>query len=110
MGGAETPYGLKFEHDEKYQLRSEVVYECEHCQHRFEETIKSKWYGDRSAHKWVAEAPFVDIAGFWINALYAPLGWRYNWRKIVREFLKCKQTNDHQLLKAFVNTVLAETW
>lgn len=46
-------------------------------------------------------------AGFHVSGLYSPLGWK-SWRECAEEFISAK--NDRFKLKAWVNTVLAETF
>lgn len=46
-------------------------------------------------------------AGFHLSALYSPLGW-VSWSDCVAEFLSAK--SDPFRLKAWVNTILGETW
>ena len=79
-------------------------YECEHCQAKIKNHQKTKML---KAGQWVAENPESKVAGFHLNALYSPVGW-YSWPEIVRDFLEAKKSPEK--LKAFVNTVLAETW
>ncbi len=57
--------------------------------------------------EWVAENPESKIAGFFINALYSPVGW-YSWKEAVREWLDLEGKPKDR--KVFVNTVLGETW
>lgn len=47
-------------------------------------------------------------AGFHLPALYSPVGWKSSWAACAAEFLRAKE--NPFLLKAWVNTVLAETW
>lgn len=55
--------------------------------------------------EWIAEHPGRRIASFHLNALYSP--WA-RWDELVREFLEAK--GNPERLKAFVNTMLGETW
>lgn len=58
--------------------------------------------------RWVAQAKGDGkTAGFHLNSLYSPLGWK-SWAEIVAEFLLAK--NDPSLLKTWINTILGETW
>ncbi|MCO6052330.1 phage terminase large subunit family protein [Mesorhizobium sp. RP14(2022)] len=55
--------------------------------------------------QWIAERPFRGIAGFHLNELYSP------WRRLsetVSDFLAAKDAPE--LLKAWTNTALGETW
>ncbi len=55
--------------------------------------------------EWVAEFPERAVASFHINALYSP--WA-RWEEHVTEFLECR--GNPERLKAFVMTVLGESW
>ena len=83
---------------------STVTYLCSECGVLIEEYLKPQML---EQGKWVAENPESEVAGFHLNSLYSPLGWQ-SWSEIVRDFLKAQK--DSNLLKTFVNTVLAETW
>jgi len=89
---------------------ADTAYRCEHCHALIEEHHKSFMldYGT-----WVHEYPANPIRSFFINALYMPYGWPLSWAEIARRHLKATQKargGDHRALKAFVNTILAETW
>lgn len=84
-----------------------ATYLCEACEARIEEYHKTEML-ERGV--WIAESPGASngkIAGFHISSLYSPLGW-YSWADAVRDFIKAKDTPEK--LRAFVNTVLGETW
>ena len=88
-------------------LSKPVTYICDHCGALIEEHHKT-WMLENG--EWRAEKPGPGRdPGFWINALYSPIGWK-SWEKCVKQFLKAKRAPDNRLLKVFVNTVLAETW
>lgn len=78
-------------------------YYCEGCGERIEEADKPRML---LAGKWMPEAPFNGTAGFHINELYSP--WR-RWAEIAADFLEAKHGGT-ELLKAWVNTSLGETW
>lgn len=83
-----------------------VRMECEECKKQFADGHKEKML---AAGHWFArelEAP-AGVRGFHLNALYSPLGW-YSWQQAVEDFLAAKK--DRELLKVFVNTVLAEPY
>jgi phage terminase large subunit GpA-like protein len=87
-----------------------TAYRCEHCQALIEEHHKSFLleYGT-----WVHEDPENPVRSFHINALYMPYGWPLSWAEIARRHLKASKKakgGDQRALKAFVNTILAETW
>lgn len=87
-----------------------TAYRCEHCQQLIDEHHKSFMleYGT-----WVHEDPANPVRSFHINALYMPYGWPLSWAEIARRHLKATKKakgGDKRALKAFVNTILAETW
>ncbi|MFZ1057693.1 MAG: phage terminase large subunit family protein [Candidatus Rokuibacteriota bacterium] len=98
---------LKFEHLQWEKGKPETVaYACEHCGGLFEERHKTTFL---SEGEWRPTSTAADpsVAGFHINGLYSPLGW-LSWQQIAQEW-EAAQGND-DLLKAFKNTVLGETW
>jgi phage terminase large subunit GpA-like protein len=83
-----------------------VKYECEHCHELITERYKTQMLSDG---QWIATDPGPGkSAGFHISALYSPAGLGDSWVEIVDEFLKAQK--DAPLLKAWVNTVLGESW
>lgn len=99
--------------DEKQVLRWDQVkwhnndpataaYHCAHCGAAWDDA--QRWASVRSG-EWRAEAEFRGTAGFHLNELNSP------WRRLsetVSEFLAAKDRPE--LLKAWVNTALGETW
>ncbi len=86
-----------------------VKYKCEHCSELIPEHHKTKML---AAGEWTTTGPISETRGYHINGLYSPLGWK-SWLECVQEFIEAKEkarTGDPTLLKAFVNSVLAETW
>ncbi len=85
-------------------LPDTALYHCEKCKESWTEAERRA-----CIHKgeWRAGKPFDGIAGFWLNALYAP--WpNLNLGTLAKRFLRVK--GNPLQLKSFVNTVLAETW
>lgn len=76
-------------------------YECEHCGGKIEDRHKLEML---QGGEWRAEAPFVGIAGFHLNAIYSP--WT-TFRELAQNFIRAKRNHD---LQSFINTDLAETW
>lgn len=83
---------------------STAIYTCDNpeCDHEMND-------GDRyrmvKSGRWIATAPFNEVAGFHLNELYSP------WRKlsdIVQDFLNAK--DNPETLKTFINTSLGETF
>jgi len=88
----------------------DAAYRCEHCAVLIAEHHKSFMleYGN-----WVHEDPENAVRSFFVNALYMPYGWPLSWAEIARRHLKATKKakgGDTRALKAFVNTILGETW
>ena len=79
-----------------------AAYACEHCGVLWTEAER---HAAVAKGEWRAEKPFNGTAGFWLNALNSP--WQ-SLPKIVENFLEAKKLPG--TLRAFINTVLAETW
>lgn len=90
---------LKWENDP-----ATTVMECENCGKRASEKEWKK--GNQKTGVWVHKYPerFYHL-GYHLNALASVFR---GWEDIVKEFLEVK--DDKEKLKAFINTVLAETW
>jgi len=99
-------YGIKFDHNEFYELTSEVKYQCIECKKLIPEFHKTDMLENG---KWIAKYPKRKVAGFWINGLYSPLGWK-SWEEIVEKFLKWKKEKNILAQIEWTNHVLAETW
>lgn len=98
--------GIKFDQDENKRPIN-VHYECEACHGEINEGHKTYMLANGD---WIADAPFDGKkAGFWLNALYSPVGW-YSWEMAVKDFLKAKRSKTKIKLKTWTNTVLAEVW
>jgi phage terminase large subunit GpA-like protein len=93
---------LKWEDDDPNTAK----YECEKCGEKIEEWHKTKML---ARGEWRATAPSENAKarGYAINTLYSPLGWT-SWASVAAEFMKSKK--DPQLLRAFVNSILGETF
>jgi phage terminase large subunit GpA-like protein len=111
-GGTEA-YGLKWLKTETGAARPETaVYICRHCGAAIPEHHKTDMLRDG---RWIAEATGAGRgkrAGFWLNKLYSPLGWR-SWASLVEKFEAAnlaKKTGLSGPLKEFINSSLAETW
>lgn len=86
-----------------------VKYKCNTCPEFIEERFK-QYMLDRS--EWrptVPENIKPRRKGYHINSLYSPKGW-LSWEQIATEWETAQETNDVNLLKVFVNTILGETW
>jgi phage terminase large subunit GpA-like protein len=111
--GAATEHGIKWLKTPGGEARPETaVYVCEHCGAAIEERNKPTMLHDG---RWIAEDPGAQrglVAGFHLSKLYSPLGWK-SWPMLVDDWVKSQQAARHgdtSVLKAFVNTSLAETW
>lgn len=79
-----------------------AAYHCGHCGAAWDDA--QRWAAVRLG-EWRAEGEFRGAAGFHLNELYSP------WRRLsetVADFLAAKDRPE--LLKAWVNTALGETW
>lgn len=111
--GEKTPWGLKWERDSQGRARPETAhYLCRHCGSVIEEWQKDAMLRDG---RWIADAPGAGMgrrAGFWINKLYSPLGWK-SWAALVEEWeqaLIAQRQGNSAPLKKFINSTLARTW
>lgn len=112
--GADKPYGVKWDRhpDTGAPLAHTVRYVCiEHgCEIR--EHHKP---GMLASGEWVAEIPGAQngrVRGFQLSSLYSPLGW-LSWAELVQEWheaMEARKGGDIALLRAFINTRLAETF
>lgn len=82
-----------------------VHYKCQACGGRIEHWQKTEMM---ERGEWVAENPEnTRRRGYHVSSLYSPVGWQ-SWAEIAQEWEDAQ--GNAQLLKAFVNTVLGETW
>ena len=111
--GTKTDYGLKWLKTESGQARPDTaVYICRHCGSAIEEHKKEFMLANGI---WIPQAPGAGMgkrAGFWLNKLYSPLGWK-GWPSLVEEWEEVqveKKKGNSAPLKKFLNSSLAETW
>lgn len=111
--GARTDWGLKWLKTPAGDARPETaVYICRHCGSSILEHCKTQMLADGI---WIPQAPGAGRgrrAGFHLNKLYSPLGWR-SWASLVEKWevaQKAKRGGDSAPLKEFVNSSLAEDW
>lgn len=110
--GADKPHGLKWLKSEAGEAIPETAhYVCGGCGGHIAEFHKTAML---AAGQWVAENPTAPARtrGYHLNSLYSPLGW-LSWAQLVIEWVRARAaqaTGDHSLMRAFVNTRLAETW
>jgi phage terminase large subunit GpA-like protein len=55
--------------------------------------------------KWIAEAPFRGIAGFFLNKLYSPF---VTWGECADKYVKAKRSGDPEKMRVWINTTLAQ--
>jgi phage terminase large subunit GpA-like protein len=111
--GEDQEYGIKWLKTAAGTPRPETaVYICRHCAAAIEEYSKTDML---AAGNWRAEATGAGrgkVAGFWINKLYSPLGWR-SWAELVEEWTQAIEQyriGNNSPLKKFVNASKAETF
>jgi phage terminase large subunit GpA-like protein len=111
--GEDKEYGIKWLKTAAGTVRPETaVYICRHCGAAIEEYAKTDML---AAGNWRAEATGAGrgkVAGFWINKLYSPLGWR-SWAELVEEWTQAIEQyriGNNSPLKKFRNASLAETF
>ena len=89
-----------------------AVYVCRHCGAAIAEHCKTDML---AAGIWIPEAPGAGRgrrAGFHLNKLYSPLGWR-SWASLVEKWevaQQAKKAGNSSPLKEFINSSLAEDW
>ena len=96
---------LKYEKTESGSPKN-IRLVCEHCKEGIPERYKTQML---EHGEWVAEFPGREIASFFLSSLYSPLGF-FSWADAIKMWIKANKEFDKNLLKVFVNTVLAETW
>lgn len=113
LWGSPEGWGLQWLKTPAGAARAETaVYICRHCSAAIEEHHKTEML---AGGLWIAEAPGAGRgkrAGFWLNKLYSPLGWR-SWASLVEKWEAAqveKRKGNSGPLKEFVNSSLAETW
>jgi phage terminase large subunit GpA-like protein len=111
--GADKPHGMRWDRSPTGQALPETVrYVCRDCGAEIREHHKPAML---AAGRWVAEVPERSagrLRGYQLSSLYSPLGW-LSWQTLVIEWEKAvaaKRSGDLSLLRAFINTRLAETF
>ncbi len=86
---------------------SAIQYECIHCNAMISERHKTQML---AAGQWVAGLPEKEDGitfGYFINALYSPLGW-YSWAQMAKEYDDTEGDIPKRI--TWTNTKLGETW
>lgn len=111
--GADAEHGIKWLKTAAGEPRAETaVYVCAHCGASIEERNKTRMLNDG---QWRPDMPGAQrglVAGFQLNKLYSPNGWK-SWAMLVEDWTKAQhaaRSGDTSRLKTFINTSLAETW
>ena len=81
-------------------------YMCEECGALIDEHEKTGMLA-KGEYRATAKAKKPGTVGFHVNSLYSPLGW-YSWSDARDDFMAAQ--GNPEKLRAFVNTVLGETW
>jgi phage terminase large subunit GpA-like protein len=84
-----------------------VKYQCEHCDAMIEERHKTKMLDNG---QWVPDFPEKEDGftfGYFINALYSPLGW-YSWKRWAQEYDEALENPLKMIV--FVNTKMGECY
>lgn len=116
--GTNKPHGLKWHSDKDgFPMPKTAHYVCKHCgavfdEHHKDKILRTEREGGTAC--WVSDNPDgpADKMGFHLSGLYSPLGW-LSWEQLVEEWhaaTEAAKAGDKSLLRAFVNTRLAETW
>ncbi len=95
-GGRDSDHGIKFEY--KGNTVSRIWYGCKFCHGEIDEHHKT-WMLEQGV--WIPKNPGHPDAGFYLNSLYAPLGF-IAWKAIANEFLRARKNISR--LKRWVNT------
>ena len=112
--GADKAHGIKWDRDPAtgVALPDTVRYVCSQCGGEIREHHKPAML---AAGAWVPERPGAAagrVRGFHLSSLYSPLGW-LSWAQLVIEWERATlaaRSGDITLLRAFINTRLAETF
>lgn len=100
---------LEFKQLQWEAMRPEtVMYYCIHCGEGIEEYQKTWMLSVEAGAEWRPTAKAdPDKIGFHLSSLYSPVGW-LSWKEIAGQWERAQSSETK--LKAFINTVLAETW
>lgn len=111
--GANKDYGIKWRKSpDGLALPETAHYVCRHCGAAIDEHHKTDMLANGC---WIAESPGAKlgaVAGFHLNKLYSPTGWR-SWQWMVAAWgdaMEHARAGDSTKLKSFINTSLAETF
>ncbi|MEN1985270.1 phage terminase large subunit family protein [Paenibacillus hubeiensis] len=96
---------LKYDYDEETKSCTDVRYHCCECgmpsgEHEWKHDYENKAV-------WIAAKQHAKCRGFHLSSLYATIN--YTWKDFVNEWKEANRGGP-EMIKAFVNTRLAETW
>lgn len=98
---------LRYEQDDLGRLVWDSVhYECEKCGGVWKNSDKA-YFLPLGEWRTSATATEPNYRSYHLNSLYSPIGMQ-SWAAICQEWIRAK--NDPTKLRAFVNTILGETW
>jgi phage terminase large subunit GpA-like protein len=84
-----------------------TAYHCELCDGQWKEHNKTDLL---AKGRWAASQEGAPgMRGFHVSSLYSPAGW-LSWVDCARKFEEAQSSGNSQKMKAFVNTILGETW
>lgn len=111
--GNNTGHGIRYDKREDGTPDPDSLrYVCRACGSEIREHHKATML---PAGRWVAQRPGAadgKVRSFHLSSLYSPLGW-LSWAELAQEWhtaMVAKRAGDSSLLRAFVNTRLAETY
>lgn len=111
--GQDVEYGLKWSRSPSGEpLPETAIYICRHCGCTIQEHAKTDMLANGI---WIPGAPGAGRgkrAGFHLNKLYSPLGWR-SWAALVEKWAEAdgkRRAGDSAPMKEFHNSSLALTW
>lgn len=96
---------LKYEYDKETNQCVKVEHACKFCGALHAEHEWKKNYAKNAV--WIAQKKHATTRGFKLSTLYATIN--VTWKEIVNDWYKA-QRGGPELLKTFLNTVLAEPW
>lgn len=113
VDGRRLEYGLHWARSPSgIALPETAVYVCRHCARTIQEHHKSDMLAEGI---WIPDRPGAGRgkrAGFHLNKLYSPIGWR-SWASLVEKWetaIVKRREGDSAPIKEFVNSSLAKTW
>lgn len=82
---------------------------CKKCGEEIEEHHKPWMFSPENGAKWIKHNPKSDVAGFFLPAIYSPLGWM-SWKDICQDYVNAKHENDEDLIMSWVNLSCGEVY